>query len=112
MTFRRAEPDFHYRALRLVSEGGGWNLGLSPYHYGCRLRVGPTGMPPSILDVCLGREPQPWIPALLAVLAILEPLSESSSAKEVDAAFPWAGSRPEARHILDLAHVVPAGDSR
>ena len=102
MIFRRAQPNFHYRGLRLVSEGGKWEVGLSPYLYGCRLRIGLVGRPPSVLDVCLGRDPDAWTPALLAILEILEPLREASTATEIDAAFPWAGTRPEAQDIRKL----------
>lgn len=100
MKFRRAEPSFHYRAVRLVSEAGRWELGLSPYTHGVRLRMGHTGRPPSVLDFCLGHDTGRFLPVLEAVLQRLEALDEAVSAREVDALFPWAGTRPDlVRHL-------------
>jgi len=104
LIFRRIEPNREYRALRLLSEGGRWELGLSPYQNGIRLRMGLAGRPPSVLDFCLGHHADICTPVLLAVLRRLEPLPESSSAKEIDAVFPWAGTRPDL--VLHLAALL------
>ncbi|MEX1117402.1 MAG: hypothetical protein WEB60_01280 [Terrimicrobiaceae bacterium] len=95
MEFQRADPNPHYRSLRLLSTGGRWDLGLSPYQYGCRLRMGPSGRPPSVLDVCLGQNPPLWGKVLAFALDRLAPLPESVSEKSIDAVFPWANTRPD-----------------
>lgn len=103
MTFHRVDPNSHYRALRLVSEGGRWELGLSPYQHGMRLRMGLAGRPPQVLDFCMGTDGSRFSHVLLAVLKRLDPLPEISPPAEVDAAFPWAGTRPNlAVHLTEL----------
>lgn len=95
LTFTRVEPNSEYRALRLVSGSGRWELGLSPYQSGTRLRMGRAGRPPSVMDFCLGHDETLHGPVLLAVLGRLEALEESCSAQEIDAVFPWCGTRPD-----------------
>jgi hypothetical protein len=106
MTFHREEPNFQYRALRLVSEQGRWELGFSPYHQGCRLRMGPRGLPPSVLDLCLGHDPKCWARALVLALKTLDDIPEGATSQEIDAAFPWSGTRPDLR--LHWPEVVAA----
>lgn len=95
MTFQRTEPSGGYRTLRFVSGGGRWELGFSPYRHGMRLRMGLSGRPPSVLDFCLGYLSEIYAPVLLAVIKRLETVPESASAEEIDAVFPWAGTRPD-----------------
>jgi hypothetical protein len=109
MKFHRGEPGFHYRALRMVSEEGRWELGLSPYSHGMRVRMGRAGRPPSVLDFCLGHDTSLFLPVLGAVLHRLERVPETASAAEIDAVFPWAGTRPEpAVHFRELLQHAPA----
>ena len=102
MIFQRAEPNSEYRALRLLSENGRWELGLSPYQSGNRLRMGLAGRPPSVIDFCLGHDPGLCSPVMLAVLKLLESVPESASATEVDGVFPWAETRPDLSVHLEL----------
>ena len=103
LTFQRADPNRDYRALRFLSDGGRWELGLSPYQSGIRLRMGLSGRPPSVMDFCLGHSPDICAPVLLAVIKRLEPMPESATCQEVDAAFPWAGTRPDLNvHLRSL----------
>ena len=52
---------------------------------------------------CLGHNSDIVSPVLLAVIRILESVPESGAAKEIDAAFPWAGSRPDLNsHLTPL----------
>ena len=103
MTFHRVTPNNHFRALRLLSEGGRWELGLSPYHQGMRLRMGLAGRPPQVMDFCLGRDAGLFAKVLVAVLRRLETLDELATPREVDAAFPWAGTRPDlAVHLAGI----------
>ena len=89
MIFERVDPSFEYQALRLLSEREVWEIGLNPYHAGTRLRMGLCGRPPSVLDFCLGYETRIYYPILMAVLQRLKALPE------IDALFPWAGTRPD-----------------
>ena len=95
MIFRRTDPSRDYLSLRFLSEAGRWELGLSPYQHGVRLRMGLAGRPPSVIDFCLGHDTAIYSPALLAVMKLLENLPETASASEIDALFPWAGTRPD-----------------
>lgn len=95
MNFQRVEPTPEYRSLRLLSEEGQWELGLSLYHNGTRLRMGLRGRPPSAIDFCLGHDTTIYYPVLLAVMKWLNPIPESCSTKEIDQLFPWAGTRPD-----------------
>lgn len=106
MTFRHATPNNHFRALRLLSGSGRWELGLSPYHHGMRLRMGLTGCPPQVIDFCLGRNEELFPKVLVAVLRRLQALDELSAPRDVDAAFPWAGTRPDL--ALHLAGILAA----
>ncbi len=101
MIFRRVEPNEHYRNLRLTSEGGTWDLGLNAYASGMRVRMGVNNKPPKVLDFCIGHDATLFAPALTSVLKRLEPLEENISPKEIDAEFPWAGTRPDMAIHLD-----------
>lgn len=103
MTFQSAAPNTHYRVIRLVSTTGTWELGVSLYATGARLRMGRAGQPPSVLDFCLGRDSGDYAPVICAVLDRLRTLSDSATAVEVDGVFPWAGTRPDlAVHLPEL----------
>ena len=103
MTFQYASPNSHFRALRLLSEHGRWELGLSPYSHGMRLRMGLAGRPPRVMDFCLGRDGELFPKVLLAVLQTLEVLDEISTPEQIDAAFPWSGTRPDMNlHLPEL----------
>lgn len=95
MTFCRADPNTHYRTLRLLSTGGRWELGLSPYTHGTRLRMGLAGRPPSVMDFCLGTDGPRRAAVLAAVVQKLDAVEEHASVRAVDAIFPWAGTRPD-----------------
>lgn len=103
MTFQSAAPNTHYRVIRLVSSTGTWEVGVSLYATGARLRMGRAGRPPSVLDFCLGRDAGDYAPVICAVLERLRPLPDSVTAAEVDGVFPWAGTRPDlAVHLPEL----------
>ncbi|MEO5912666.1 MAG: hypothetical protein ABIS50_00420 [Luteolibacter sp.] len=103
MKFKCVEPNSHFRSLRLLSEDGRWELGLSPYSHGMRLRMGMTGRPPQVIDFCMGRDATLFSKVLVAVLSKLETLDESITPEQVDAAFPWSGTRPDmAVHLTEL----------
>lgn len=95
MTFQRVTANGHFRMLRLLSDTGRWELGLNPYSHGVRLRMGQAGLPPQVIDFCLGTDPSRFSKVLVAVLKLLEPLDEESTPQAIDAVFPWAGTRPD-----------------
>jgi hypothetical protein len=107
LIFHRIEPNRDYRSLRFLSEAGRWELGLSPYDYGIRLRMGPSGRPPSVIDFCLGHDTSIYSPVLMAVIHRLKGIDETATPQEIDALFPWAGTRPDpAVHLKELLKVV------
>lgn len=110
MTFLRSDPNEHYDALRLISSDGIWELGLSLRPTGTRLRMGRTSRPPSVLDFCMGTDASLYAEIFQAVLIHLEPLSETATASEIDAVFPWAGTRPDL--AVHLAPLLAAGRPR
>ena len=99
MIFQRISPNAYYRSLRLVAES--WELGFSLYASGMRLRMGLIGRPPSVLDFCLGQDEETFLPILAAVMKKLESLPDTASAREIDAVFPWKGTRPDLAVHLD-----------
>ena len=108
MKFLRAEPNPHYRALRLVSENSHWELGMSLYSHGMRMRMGRSGRPPEVIDFCMGLNGTIYPPILLAILEKLEPIPEDQSEQAIDAVFPWHGSRPDISiHLRPLLEEVP-----
>ena len=103
MTFRRTSPQKFYRTLRLISEKEIWNFGMEWYPSGMRLRMGRVGCPPNVMDFCMGTDISIYGSVLAAVLNRLESLSESATREEIDACFPWTGTRPNlAEHLNDL----------
>jgi hypothetical protein len=108
MNFRRAEPNTHYRSLRLVSESSRWELGMSLYSHGMRMRMGHWGKPPAVIDFCMGRNGTIYPAILLAILKKLEPVSENQPEQAIDAVFPWHGTRPDLSiHLQPLFEEVP-----
>lgn len=57
--------------------------------------MGLSERPPSVIDFCLGHDTSLYAPVLEAVLNRLKLLEESASAEEIDALFPWSGTRPD-----------------
>jgi hypothetical protein len=107
MKFHHAEPNPHYRSLRLVSESSRWELGMSLYTHGMRMRMGSAGKPPRVIDFCMGRNGAVYPSILLAILKKLEPISESQTEQAIDAVFPWQGSRPDLSiHLRPLLDTV------
>lgn len=103
MKFQHAEPTVNYSTLRLVSEEGLWEFGLSMGPVGLRLRMGRSGRPPRVLDFCLGLDSALYGPVLWKILERLEGVREDCAEKEIDRLFPWAGTRPDLSiHLSEL----------
>ncbi len=108
MRFQRAQPNSHYRSLRLVSENNRWELGMSPYSHGMRMRMGRPGKPPGVIDFCMGRNGAVYPAVLLSILKRLEPLPENQTEQVIDAVFPWHGTRPDPTiHFRQLLEEAP-----
>jgi hypothetical protein len=113
MTFLASTPNEHYRELRLISAEGRWELGFTLFAAGPRLRMGRIGLPPSVLDFCLGKDASIYMPVLTSVLARLESIAETATNEDVDAVFPWAGTRADLSIHLDLLlGTLPAAATR
>lgn len=102
MNFQRADPTAQYRVLRLVSEGQKWELGMSRYHHGMRMRMGLMGRPPGIMDFCMGLDGRLYPVVLLEILDRLESVPEDGSPEAIEAIFPWYGTRPDVSKHLNL----------
>jgi hypothetical protein len=106
MIFRRVTPNSNYRDLRLLSGDGHWELGMSAYSHGMRMRMGRAGHVPRVMDFCMGRDASLFPQVLVAVLRRLDHLSESCPTEAIDALFPWAGTRPDLSiHLTQLLEV-------
>ena len=101
MKFQRVVPNHEYRKLRLLSDGGKWELGLSDYAFRTRLRMGLTGRPPGVMDFCLGGDAAFIADVLTAVIGRLDDLDENAEAAEVHASFPWGTGRPDLMNHFD-----------
>ena len=112
MTFLLAKPSSHYRSLRLVSEHGRWEAGLSRYPDGTRVRMGLAGRPPGVIDICAGTDPVLAMRAIAAVTDRLLVLPEDVEARDIDAIFPWASRRPDrAKDLPVLLHGTTPDDA-
>jgi hypothetical protein len=109
MHFQSVPPGGEYGTMRMMSELGLWEFGLDLRSSGLRLRMGKTGKPPKVLDFCMGRDPALYSSVVLAVLQRLETLPESYGENEIDALFPWAGTRPDLALHLSALLEAPAG---
>lgn len=101
MNFQRVDANSHYRSLRFVSTEGNWELGLSPYHHGMRIRMGRNGGVPKVLDACLGRDETIYGAVLLALIRKLEAVSEGVTSCELSRIFPWQGTSPNLAIFLN-----------
>lgn len=95
MTFHHTVPSPNYRTLRLISQDGRWEIGMSPYHHGMRIRMGRHSRLPQVIDFCMGTDSSRFMETLAAILHRLVPLAEGSTQEEIDAVFPWHGTRPD-----------------
>jgi hypothetical protein len=64
--------------------------------------MGRAGRPPSVIDFCLGHDASVYAPVLEAILSRLDDAQESAGMEEIDALFPWAGTRPDPGAHLPL----------
>ena len=110
MTFRRVSPNSHYRDLRLLTKEGHWELGMSAYSHGMRMRMGRAGQAPRVMDFCMGRDSTLFPQVLVAVLRRLDRLAESSPPEAIDALFPWAGTRPDLSIHLSPLLEIPTSE--
>ena len=103
MRFRRVPPDDNFSMLRLVSEGGKWEVDLYPVLFGVRIRCGQVGACAVVLDYCAGADINLRVEILLLVLQVLEAMDEASTTEgDIDRAFPKWTRRPIDRDPICL----------
>jgi hypothetical protein len=88
MKFRRAPTEPNFDRLKLVSEGGEWELGLWSVMFGVRLRFGRTGSCGVELDYCAGADTMFQLELLNAVHIILQEVPETVTESELHRMFP------------------------
>jgi hypothetical protein len=88
MKFRRAPVEPNFDRLKLVSEGGEWELGLWSVMFGARVRFGRTGACGVELDYCAGDDPLFQLELLNAVHIILQEVPETVTESQLRHIFP------------------------
>jgi hypothetical protein len=94
MKFKMAEREPNYDRLKLVSEGGIWELGLWSVMFGVRVRMGRAGLFYVNLDYCAGADAQFQMELLNAVHIILQEVPESISDRDLEDMFPQFDIKP------------------
>lgn len=94
MKFKMAKPEPNFDRLKLVSEGGIWELGLWSVMFGVRLRLGRTGAGGVNLDYCAGANQLFQMELLNAVHIILQEVPETISERDLEAMFPDYTRKP------------------
>ncbi len=102
MKFTCIDPNYHYSYLRLTDTNRKWELGMSPFNYGMRMRMGTYSHPPKVIDFCMGLDSKVYMPILQSILRRLESATESASPACIDALFPWKGRRPRLNDDLSI----------
>lgn len=93
MRFRPAPAD-EVLFVRLVSEGGQWQLGLHRVLFGVRVMAFRTGSMFVAVNYCAGREPYLMQRLLTAIQVILERFPESAREVDVEAVMPGFSVKP------------------
>lgn len=88
MKFKIAPTEPNFDRLKLVSEGGNWELGLWSVMFGVRVRLGRAGQFYVSLDYCAGADPMFQLELLNAVHIILQEVPESISDRDLEDMFP------------------------
>lgn len=98
MTFHQVETDENFDVMKWVSTGGKWELGHYRVMFGVRVRFGRAGEGYVLLDLCAGSDRQLQDDLLRCVMAILLPVSEDSTSRQILEKFPCASSRIKPIH--------------
>jgi hypothetical protein len=88
MKFKMAEREPNYDRLKLVSEGGIWELGLWSVMFGVRVRMGRAGLFYVNLDYCAGADSLFQMELLNAIHIILLEVPESIRDHDLEGMFP------------------------
>lgn len=94
MKFHQTAPDENFKGLRMVSEGGQWEVGLCPVFFGVRVRAGRVGDGACAIDLCAGADKAHIDTLLKMVLTLLSPFSESARAGDVSRLIPSFETKP------------------
>lgn len=94
MKFIRSENDENFTVLKLVSEGGQWELGCCRVLFGVRIKLGRAGSGFCALDYCAGDNPLFQLELLNAVRIILLKVPEDADYPTVEMMFPGFSIKP------------------
>jgi hypothetical protein len=94
MIFLETEPDENFPLRKFLSEGGRWELGLTPMMFGVRVRLGVAGNPWCTLDYCAGPKPADQFFLLGIVAGICFWLAEETSEIDLQRVFPRQTIKP------------------
>jgi len=94
MKFKIAQKTEQFDALRLVSEGGIWELGLWSVMFGRRIRLGKVGEGCVNLDYCAGDNLLFQLEVLNAVRCILLDVPEDVDVWAIENLFPGYEIKP------------------
>ncbi len=94
MKFHQIAPDENYSVLKLTSENGVWELGLTQMIFGVRVRAGVRGDGWCPVDYCGGAD-RCFVAALLSVITgILETFPEEVTPSEIQKLLPTYERKP------------------
>ncbi len=92
MIFKTTEPDVNFGVLKLESEQ--WELGLTQFMFGRRVRLSRKGAQVCDIDYCAGADEGFQKDLLVLVRVILLPLPETVDRSVVQAMFPQSRIKP------------------
>jgi hypothetical protein len=113
MKFHKTASDRNFLYGRWLSENGVWEIGLCPYAFGVRVRLGLVDSGFVNLDYCAGKETMVAIAILETVIKILEALPESTTGEQIERLFPGYEIKPIVRdpfcwpRLLELVSLSP-----
>jgi hypothetical protein len=95
MKFKLAQTDENFPLLRMVSEGGKWELGYVPMLFGVRVRLGRVGAYKVDCDLCCGSDPELRARVLGYILITLYSKDEAGlTAQSIRSLFPQPTVKP------------------
>jgi len=94
MKFHLTDTTENYPTLRLESVHGGWECGIVPMLFGCRIRLSRVDAGDCLLDYCAGAEPSMQLRILTMVVAILKKVPEDTPDHVVHDMFPRYQVKP------------------
>jgi len=94
MKFHHVPTDENYAILKLASEDGSYEVGLSPVIYGVRIRGGKANWGCCDIDYCAGADQLFQIRLLDTVVKILEMVPDGTSSGAICRVLPKCDRKP------------------